>query len=133
MVASPMARLSQHHAPAIQSGFLDPVPAVYAFLASRRAWRDSCNAAEMSHSRFLDVDLTEGAIRVRQGSRVLTITPTPPPPNAGDAPDFIIHLDDIETWDAPDNEVEIEVAELQMILHAVEAECERHGLSIEFE
>jgi hypothetical protein len=133
MVASPMARLSQHHAPAIQSDFLDPVPAVYAFLASRRAWRDSCNAAEMSHSRFLDVDLTEGAIRVRQGSRVLTITPTPPPPDAGDAPDFIIHLDDIETWDAPDNEVEIEVAELQMILHAVEAECERHGLSIEFE
>jgi hypothetical protein len=133
MVASPMARLSQHHAPAIQSDFLDPVPAVYAFLASQRAWRDSCNAAEMSHSRFLDVDLTEGAIRVRQGSRVLTITPTPPPPDAGDAPDFIIHLDDIETWDAPDNEVEIEVAELQMILHAVEAECERHGLSIEFE
>jgi hypothetical protein len=133
MVASPMARLSQHHAPAIQSDFLDPVPAVYAFLASRRAWRDSCNAAEMSHSRFLDVDLTEGAIRVRQGSRVLTITPTPPPPAAEDAPDFLIHLDDIETWDAPDNEVEIEVAELQMILHAVEAECERHGLSIEFE
>ena len=56
-----------------------------------------------------------------------------PPPNAGEAPDFIIHLDDIETWDAPDADVEVEVAELQMILRAVEEECERHGLSVEFE
>jgi hypothetical protein len=87
----------------------------------------------MSRSRFLSVELTEGAIRVRQGKRTLTVKPAPPPPNAEDAPDFIIHLDDIETWDAPDNEVEIEVAELQMILTAVEAECERHGLSVEFE
>ena len=87
----------------------------------------------MGRSRFLEVDLTEGAIRVHQGRRVLTITPAPPLAGAGDAPDFIIHLDDIETWDAPDNEVEIEVAELQMILHAVEEECERHGLFVEFE
>ena len=87
----------------------------------------------MSRARFLEVELTEGAIRVRQGGRVLTITPAAPPPNAGDAPDFIIHLDDIVTWDAPDNEAEIEVAELQMILHAVETECEKHGLSVEFE
>jgi hypothetical protein len=87
----------------------------------------------MSRSRFLSVELTEGAIRVRHGKRTLTIRPAPPPPDADDAPDFIIHLDDIERWDAPDNEVEIEVAELQMILHAVEAECERHGLSVEFE
>jgi hypothetical protein len=87
----------------------------------------------MSRSRFLEVEVTEGAIRVRRAGHVLTITPAPPPPNAGDAPDFIIHLDDIATWDAPDNEVEIDVAELQMILHAVETECERHGLSVEFE
>jgi hypothetical protein len=128
-----MARLPQHLAPAIQSGFLNPVPVVYAFLIAGRAWQDSCDAAEMSRSRFLDVNVTEGAIRVRQGSRMLTITPTPPPPDADDAPDFIIHLDDIETWDAPANEVEIEVTELQMILRAVEEECERHGLSVEFE
>jgi Immunity protein 74 len=87
----------------------------------------------MSRSRFLDVEVTEGAIRVRHVGRVLTITPAPPPPNAGEAPDFIVHLDDIETWDAPYNEVEIEVAELQMILRAVEEECDRHGLSVEFE
>jgi hypothetical protein len=87
----------------------------------------------MSRSRYLNVELTEGAIRVRSRDRTLTIRPAPPPPAAEDAPDFLIHLDDIETWDAPDNEVAIEVAELQMILHAVEAECERHGLSIEFE
>ncbi|MBV9522118.1 MAG: hypothetical protein JO010_04965 [Alphaproteobacteria bacterium] len=87
----------------------------------------------MGRSRFLEVEVTEGAIRVRQGGRVLTIAPTPPPPDAVDAPDFLIHLDEIETWDAPDNEVEIEVAELQMILRTVEEECDRHGLSVEFE
>lgn len=87
----------------------------------------------MNPSRSHKVELTEGAIRVRQGNRTLTILPTPPPPNAEDTPDFIIHLDDIETWDAPDHEIEIAVAELQMILRAVEAECEKHGLSVEFE
>jgi hypothetical protein len=87
----------------------------------------------MTRSHIFAVEVTEGAIRVRRGARVLTITPTPPPPDAGDAPDFIIHLDDIETWDAPANEVEIEVAELHIILRAIEEECERHGLSVEFE
>jgi hypothetical protein len=87
----------------------------------------------MNPSRRHKVELTEGAIRVRQGNRTLTIRPIPPPPDADDAPDFIIHLDDVEAWDPPDNEAEIEVAELQMILQAVEAECERHGLSVEFE
>ena len=89
--------------------------------------------AEMSFSRRHQVELTEGAIRVRHGKRTLTIKPTPPPPDAGDAPDFIIHLDDLEVWDAPDQETEIEVAELHLILRAVEAECDRHGLSVEFE
>jgi immunity protein 74 of polymorphic toxin system len=87
----------------------------------------------MTRLHVFSVELTEGAIRVRRGARVLTITPAPPPPDADDAPDFIVHLDDIETWDAPANDVEIEVTELQMILRAVEEECESHGLSVEFE
>lgn len=89
--------------------------------------------ASMNPSRRHQVELTEGAIRVRHGKRTLTIRPMPPPPDAEDAPDFLIHLDDLEAWDAPDNETEIEVAELQVILRAVEAECDRHGLSVEFE
>jgi hypothetical protein len=103
------------------------------FSFERRLAGTPVNAFAMSRSRFLDVEVTEGAIRVRRGSRMLTITPTPPPPGAGDAPDFLIHLDEIETWDAPNDDVEIGVAELQLILQALEAECERHGLSIEFE
>jgi hypothetical protein len=87
----------------------------------------------MTRLHVFSVELTEGAIRIRRGARVLTITPAPPPPDADDAPDFIVHLDDIETWDAPANDVEIEVTELQMILRAVEEECESHGLSVEFE
>ncbi|GAC1329774.1 MAG: hypothetical protein NVSMB26_06450 [Beijerinckiaceae bacterium] len=64
---------------------------------------------------------------------MLTIIPAPPPPDAEDAPDFILHLDDIATWDPPDQETEIEIGDLQTILRAVEAECERHGLSVDFE
>ena len=132
-MASLVARLWQASRAGDSIRFSRSGSGVYGFLLPGGLGGTRVVRLEMARSRFLEVDVTEGAIRVRQGGRMLTITPTPPPPAAGDAPDFIIHLDDIETWDAPDNEVEIEVAELQMILRAVEEECDRHGLSVEFE
>jgi hypothetical protein len=105
--------------PAIQSDAANSVPHDVAFL--------------FAMSRSLKVELTEGAIRVRQGARVLTLLPAPPPPDAEDASDFILHLDDIATWDPPNEEMEIGIVDLQRILRAVEAECERHGLSVEFD
>ena len=81
----------------------------------------------------IEVEITDGAIRVRHAGRVLTIVPSPPPPDADDAPDFLIQLDDIEHWDAPHEDDEIVVEKLQLILGAIEDECDRHGLTVEFE
>lgn len=81
----------------------------------------------------IEVEITEGAIRVRHAGRTLTIVPAPPPPNAENAADFIIHLDDIAHWDAPDDETEIDVEKLQAILAAIEDQCDLHGLSVEFD
>jgi Immunity protein 74 len=141
MVASPMARhpldlTRRRFNPVFSIRFRTAHGFVMSGARGRLRLANPAGAAASGHmnpSRGHKVELTEGAIRVRKGNRTLTIRPTPPPPDAEDAPDFIIHLDDLEAWDAPDNETEIEVAELQVILHAVEAECERHGLSVEFE
>ncbi len=79
------------------------------------------------------IEITEGAIRVRHGARTLTLRPAPPPPNAEDAPDFVILLDDMTYWDAPDDDSEIDIDLLPAILTSIERECDKHGLSVEFE
>jgi hypothetical protein len=81
----------------------------------------------------INVEITEGAIRVRSAGRVLTIANTPPPADLEEDADFVIALDEIDHWDAPDDDTEIEVDELQKILEAIEQEVEKHGLSVAFE
>lgn len=81
----------------------------------------------------IEVEITEGAIRVRHAGRTLTIAAASPPPDAEGSPDYIVRLDDIEHWDAPHDEAEIDVEELQLVLAAIEDECDRHGLSVEFD
>jgi hypothetical protein len=77
--------------------------------------------------------LTEGSIRVHWGERILTILPALGPPSREDPADFIVDLDSILTWDAPYDEIEIDVAELQKITKAIEKEFERLGLAVEFD
>jgi len=79
------------------------------------------------------ITLTEGAIRVHWGERLLTIMPAPSLPNPEDPVDFIVDLDSVLTWDAPNEEIEIEVEELQKIVEAIEAEFEKLGLVVEFD
>ncbi len=81
----------------------------------------------------LKVEITEGAIRVTSRGRSLTLRPSAPPPDADEAPDFIIRLDDIEFWDAPDAAEEIAIEEISAICEAIEKECDAHGLSVEFD
>ncbi len=81
----------------------------------------------------IEVEITEGAIRVRHAARTLTVVASAPPPNAEDTPDFLVALDDIVHWDAPHEEDEIDVEKLQQILAAIEDECDRHGLTVEFD
>jgi len=79
------------------------------------------------------ITLTEGSIRVHWGEKILTILPASTPPNTEDPADFTIDLDSILTWDAPHDEIEIEVEELQKIATAIEEEFEKLGLVVEFE
>jgi len=81
----------------------------------------------------LSVALTEGAFRVTYGKKVVTIFPTPDLLEAETPADFVIRLDEILTWDAPHQEIEIEIEELQKIVEAISDECDRMGLSVEFE
>jgi hypothetical protein len=83
--------------------------------------------------RGIDVEITEGAIRVKSAERVLTIANTPPPADFSEEADFFVRLDEIEYWDPPHDEVTIEVEELQGILEAIEEQVERHGLIVVFE
>ena len=80
-----------------------------------------------------DVEVTEGAIRVRHRGRTLTIRPAPPDAESDGDADFIIRLDEIENWDAPDDDAPIDIVELQEILDAVEAQFEKHGLRVDFD
>ncbi len=79
------------------------------------------------------VEITEGAIRVAKGDRRLTLVPAAPPPDAEDKTDFLIELDDIGCWDAPHEAEEVAIDDLQLILDAIEAQCDTHGLSVAFE
>ncbi len=82
---------------------------------------------------IIDVEITEGAIRVRSHERVLTIVTTPPPADLDEDADFFIELDEIEYWDPPHDETAIDIDELQKILEAIEEQVEKHGLSVVFE
>jgi Immunity protein 74 len=79
------------------------------------------------------ITLTEGSIHVHWGTRTVTILPLSSPANTEDPADFIVDLDSILNWDAPQDEVEIEVEELQKIVQAIEEEFDKLGLVVEFD
>ncbi|MGH6817893.1 MAG: Imm74 family immunity protein [Methylovirgula sp.] len=81
----------------------------------------------------LKVELTEGAFRVTCGPKSLTIFPAADLPSAATPVDFVIRLDEILMWDAPHDDSEVEVEDLQKIAAGITAECERRGLTVAFE
>jgi hypothetical protein len=81
----------------------------------------------------IEVEITEGAIRVRSAGRVLTIAAAPPPFDFDEDADFLVRLDEIDHWDAPDDDAPIDIVELQKILDAVEKQFEKHGLAVAFD
>jgi hypothetical protein len=87
----------------------------------------------MSRRRGPQIVLTEGAIRVTWGARVLTILPGVPLQNVEERADFVIDMDQILNFDPPHDSDEISVEELQIIAQAIEAEFDRLGLVVEFE
>ncbi len=87
----------------------------------------------MSARPRLAVELTEGAFRVSQGELRLTIFAVKDLADVEHPADFVVRLDEILTWDAPHDDQEISVEELQKIAAEITTECERHGLSVAFE
>lgn len=81
----------------------------------------------------IKVEMTEGAIRVRQDDRTLTIHAEAPDAESGEDIDFVVRLDEIDHWDAPDQDQEIDIVELQKILDAIEKELDKHGLTVDFD
>ena len=81
----------------------------------------------------LVVELTEGAIRVTFGKRSLTIYAGSDLPEAQVPADFVIRLDDILTWDPPNDTSEVLIEDLQKIVAAIEVECDKRGLVVIFE
>lgn len=77
--------------------------------------------------------LTEGALRVVWGARVLTILPAPALPDVEEPADFVVDMDQIISFDPPHEAEEISVEQLQTIAEAIEAEFERLGLVVAFE
>jgi len=81
----------------------------------------------------IEVEMTEGAICVRHNGRLLTIPIAPPDADSPDDADFLVQLDEIACWDAPDDETPVEIEELQSILDAIEAHLDRQGLVVDFD
>jgi hypothetical protein len=81
----------------------------------------------------LAVELTEGAFRVSQGELRLTIFAVKDLADIEHPADFVVRLDEILNWDAPHDDQEISVEELQKIAAEITEECERHGLFVAFE
>jgi hypothetical protein len=77
--------------------------------------------------------LTEGAVRVLWGERVLTIRSAPALQDMEEPADFVIDLDQIVSFDPPHEAEEISVEQLQAIAQAIEAEFDRLGLVVAFE
>jgi hypothetical protein len=80
----------------------------------------------------IEVELTDDALVLRYRGRSLTIRDAAVEDDEEDA-DFLVRLDDIEFWNAPDGETAIEIEELQKILEAIEDFAEKNGLDIAFE
>ena len=77
--------------------------------------------------------LTEGAVRVLWGERVLTIRSAPALQDVEEPADFVIDMDQIVSFDPPHEGEEISVEQLQAIAQAIEAEFDRLGLVVAFE
>ena len=92
--------------------------------------RDGRSMARRGGPRII---LTEGAVRVLWGERVLTIRSAPALQDVEEPADFVVDMDQIVSFDAPHESEEISVEQLQAIAQAIEAEFDRLGLVVAFE
>ena len=87
----------------------------------------------VSKKTAITVRITEDSLKVHYFDRTLTMQLELLDDTIVNNSNFLIKLDDIEYWDAPDNTKTISIVELQKILDAVEIYAEKNGKTIEFE
>ena len=73
----------------------------------------------------INVIATTDSLKVYYFNRILTIQLEPLNDEPKNNSNFVIKLDEIEFWDAPDNTKTISIIELQKILDAVETYAEK--------
>jgi len=87
----------------------------------------------VSKKTAITVIITEDSLKVHYFDRTLTMQLELLDDTIVNNSNFLIKLDDIEYWDAPDSTKTISIVELQKILDAVEIYAEKNGKTIEFE
>ncbi len=81
----------------------------------------------------IEVEIGERAFHVRAWGRALTIPFAPAPEDAEEEADVVVNLDEIERWDPPEEQREVELEELAKLLDAIERECDKRRLVVAFE
>lgn len=81
----------------------------------------------------LQVELIDGAIKVAAGDRVLSLPNASAPADMEENVDFVVALDDIGHWDAPNQAEEIDIETVRKIVRAIEMEFDKLCLGIAFE
>ncbi|HMK90093.1 MAG TPA: Imm74 family immunity protein [Methylocystis sp.] len=82
-------------------------------------------------SAAIEITMTEQALRLSFRGRALTIANAARP--GDDEAEFLVRLDELERWDAPDDATPIEIDELQKICEAIEDFAESRGVVLAFE
>ncbi|HXY58906.1 MAG TPA: Imm74 family immunity protein [Methylocystis sp.] len=87
----------------------------------------------MARRAAIEIELVGDALRLHSKGRALTIANAAQSEDQEEEAEFLVLLDEIEFWDAPDDSTPIEIEELPKILDAIEDFAEAHGFSIAFE
>ncbi|MCX7899127.1 MAG: Imm74 family immunity protein [Methylocystis sp.] len=86
----------------------------------------------MGKQGHYDIELKDRVIFVRRDGKTLTVKTATADEEKGEDADFVVHLDDIEHWDAPHEGIAIGLEELRTILVHIETELDQNGHSIDF-
>ncbi|HYA81591.1 MAG TPA: Imm74 family immunity protein [Methylocystis sp.] len=81
----------------------------------------------------IEIELLDDGLKLRSKGRTLTIANAARLGNQEEDAEFLVLLDEIGSWDAPDDQTLIEIEELPKILGAIEDFAARQGFSIAFE
>ncbi len=78
----------------------------------------------------MKIEILESSVKVISGPRVLTVSLVL---GDTDGADVVVPLDDILCWDAPHEDEEISIEELNQICEMIELAFDAKGMQVEFD